>query len=144
MGLDIDLVQQSFQSLAPQADRLTERFYERLFARHPAVQPLFAGVDLREQRRKLLAALVLVVNNLRNPDALAETLRALGWRHVAYGAESAHYDAVGETLVATLAELAGDGWSEKHERAWVAAYGEVARLMREGAAQSPRAAHAAG
>jgi hemoglobin-like flavoprotein len=57
-----------------------------LFIAHPEVKPLFAKIDMATQQKKLLNALILVVENLRNPESLGQVLSALGARHVGYGA----------------------------------------------------------
>lgn len=72
LGLAVEMLEQSFAVLAPQAETLVARFYEELFNRYPEVKPLFANTSPEDQQQKLLAALKLVVANLRNPDALAQ------------------------------------------------------------------------
>jgi hemoglobin-like flavoprotein len=136
-GLDIDLLESSFKLLAPQADRLAERFYERLFEVAPGVRPMFPD-DLAEQRKALIASLGAIVSSLRTPDKMAEYLNGLALRHVEYGALDAHYDAVGGVLLATMAEIAGDAWSEELARAWGAAYGAVKQIMLAQAAQATK------
>jgi hypothetical protein len=44
---------------------------------------------------------------------------------------------VGEVLITSMAEIAGDAWRVEHERARVAAYGVVASAMLDGAAAVP-------
>jgi hemoglobin-like flavoprotein len=136
MTLELDALETSFDLVAADGDRLMDVFYARLFAAAPAVRPLFAGTDLRRQKSMLLAALVLLRKSLRNLDAVVPTLRALGARHVAYGAQPEHYPVVGEVLIASMAEVAGDAWRPEYERAWAAAYGVVAGAMLEGAAEA--------
>jgi methyl-accepting chemotaxis protein len=136
MALNVALLRESFQKIAPQAERLADVFYDTLFERYPSVKPLFAGVSLPEQKKKLVAALVLVVKNLEKPDALKTALGQLGERHVEYGAKAAHYPAVGECLLAALAEVAGNQWTPELKKAWTEAYGAVADLMRAGARRS--------
>ncbi|WP_437543791.1 alpha/beta fold hydrolase [Sorangium sp. So ce367] len=126
-----DVVRASFERLAPRAEALVTRFYERLFAREPALRALFPP-DMREQRLKLAAALQLVVDNLRAPDKLVEMLEALGRRHAAYAALPEHFDAVGRALLEALEELEGDAWSPVTARAWAGAYAQVAEAMRRG------------
>ncbi len=128
-GLDVETLEASFELIAPSAERVVERFYEELFDRHPAVRPLFAGTDLAEQRGKLLAALKLVVANLRKPAALASALDELGRRHQDYGALPEHYPAVAETLLDVMAEIAGSAWTPAIESAWRDALGTVAGIM---------------
>jgi nitric oxide dioxygenase len=136
MDLDIDALEASFDIVAPRGDELMDIFYSQLFATAPSVEPLFAGTDLRRQKAMLLGALVLLRKSLRDLDAIVPKLRAMGARHVGYGAEAAHYPVVGEVLIASMAEVAGDAWRPEHERAWAAAFGVVAGAMLEGAADA--------
>ena len=142
MALNVDLLETSFDLISPRGDELMDDFYARLFTVAPAVKPLFAGTDLRKQKSMLLGALVLLRKSLRDLDRVVPTLRALGARHVAYGAEEAHYAVVGQVLLASMAEGAGDAWRAEYEAAWADAYGVVASTMLEGAEEAslPRAA----
>ena len=124
MPLDLDALETSFDLIAPHGDELMDTFYARLFAAAPAVKPLFAGTDLRRQKTMLLGTLVL----------LRKSLRDLGARHVAYGAEPAHYPLVGQVLIGSMADLAGDAWRPEYARAWATAFSLVAGAMVDGAA----------
>lgn len=134
--LDIDLLEATFDAVKPRATELVEYFYEQLFAQYPAVVPLFQRADMQEQRGKLLSAIALVVASLRQPDALVPALQALGERHAGYGAQPAHYPAVGGVLLQALAYIAGDAWTAEAARAWADAYTVVANVMMEAAAAS--------
>jgi hemoglobin-like flavoprotein len=134
MPLDLDGLEMSFDVVAARGDELVDDFYRRLFATAPAVEPLFAGTDLRRQRAMLLSALILVRKSLRDFDAIVPRLRELGARHVRYGADPAHYPVVGEVLIASMAAVAGDAWRPRYERAWAEAYEVIAATMLEGAA----------
>jgi hemoglobin-like flavoprotein len=136
MHLDLESLETSFDLVAPRGDELMETFYARLFAAAPSVRPLFAGTDLARQKTMLLGTLVLLRKSLRDLGAIVPKLRDLGARHVAYGAEPAHYPVVGQVLIASLAEVAGDAWRPEYERAWAAAFGVVAGAMIEGAASA--------
>jgi hemoglobin-like flavoprotein len=133
--MDLDALETSFDLIAPRGEALVEIFYARLFAAAPAVQPLFAGTDMKRQQAMLLAALVLLRKSLRDLDAVVPTLRKLGARHVAYGAQPEHYPVVGEVLIAAMAEVAGEAWEPRFELAWGEAFGVVAGVMIEGAAE---------
>jgi DHA1 family inner membrane transport protein len=134
MSLPLQHLETSFDLVAPHGDRLVDTFYARLFATAPAVEPLFAGTDLPRQKQMLLATLVLLRKSLRDLDRIVPKLRELGARHVAYGAEAAHYPVVGAVLIASMAEVAGDAWRTEYSRAWEAAFGVIANAMLEGAA----------
>jgi len=134
MTLDIDTLETSFDLIAPRGDELVDIFYSRLFAAAPSVQPLFAGSDLRRQKAMLLGTLVLLRKSLRDLGAIVPKLHELGARHVAYGAAPAHYPVVGEVLIASMADVAGDAWRPQYAQAWAAAFAVVAGAMLEGAA----------
>lgn len=125
-------LESSFALLAPRGPELVEHFYQGLFEAHPGVRELFP-TDMMGQQGKLLASLVAVVNSLRNLDEVVPTLHELGKRHVAYGAVPAHYDAVRDSLVASMHTLAGEAWSETLTEDWTAALDIVAKVMLEGA-----------
>ena len=133
MNFDLDTIETTFDLVAPRGEELMDVFYARLFAAAPAVEPLFAGTDIRRQKAMLLSALVLVRTSLRDMDALVPRLRELGARHVAYGARPQHYVIVGEALIASLAQIAGEAWRPEHELAWGAALAVIADAMLSGA-----------
>jgi len=136
MALNATALRKSFDLVAPQADKLSQRFYEKLFADFPKLKPLFAGTDLGEQRQKLVRSLVLIVRWLDNPQQLSDYLKKLGRHHVDYGVQEEHYGPVGSTLVKVLAEIAGPKvWNKEFESAWSEAIQAVAGLMLSGAAE---------
>ena len=130
--MNLQALETSFDLVAPHGDELMDEFYSRLFAAAPAVKPLFPK-DLKRQKVMLLGALVLLRKSLRNLDAIMPKLRELGARHVAYGAQPEHYPVVGSVLIASMAAIAGDAWTDEYEAAWAEAYGVVAATMMEGA-----------
>jgi hemoglobin-like flavoprotein len=126
--VEIDLVQSSFAKVVPIADAAAELFYGRLFEIAPEVKPLFRG-DMREQGRKLMTTLGVVVSGLKNLDAILPAAKALAVRHVGYGAAAAHYQPVGEALIWTLEKGLGEGFSADVRDAWLAAYGALSGVM---------------
>jgi len=131
-GLDIDLLEQSFNEMAPNAETLVSRFYEELFKRFPAVQDLFKNTSMDEQRKKLLSAIKLVVSNIRNPQALKESLTNLGKRHNEYGAKPEHFQAVKSTLLDVMQEISGATWTMARKQTWDNALQYVASTMLSG------------
>jgi hemoglobin-like flavoprotein len=138
MSLNVDLLERSFALVKGNGVEFSSQFYATLFLDHPAVQPLFANTHLQSQGEKLFASLVLVVNNLRNPEALENALKGLGTRHVKYGVLPQHYPLVGASLLKTFAmSLAPTDWTPEVQQAWADAYGAVTKLMLEGADYPP-------
>jgi hemoglobin-like flavoprotein len=137
MSLNVELLQSSFEQVKPAATQLTSRFYELIFTDYPDLKPLFAHTDMPEQRQKLLQSLVLVVENLREPEVLSSSLKGLGTRHVQYGVLPAHYPSIGQCLIKALQETAGAAWTPEMQQAWIEAYGAVTALMLDGANYPP-------
>src|SRR5215203_6769115 len=136
MALEVETLEESFDLVAPQGDELMKRFYANLFETAPSVQPLFARVDMDGQRQALLNMLVVLRESLRDLDDIVPDLEDLGERHVEYGAQSEHYPVVGEVLIGTMAEVAGDRWKPEYTAAWQEAYGVVQQVMLSGADKS--------
>lgn len=78
----------------------------------------------------LQEALVAVMDHLDDASWLEQTLGALGQKHIEYGVTDEMYDWVGASLLAALAEAAGDEWNDELAAAWTEAYGAVAGLMK--------------
>ena len=140
MSLNVELLEQSFAAVAPHGQQLVDTFYRRLFNDYPGVQPMFQNVEIAKQKQKLLASLKLVVDNLRKPDVLTNALESMGARHVEYGTRAEHYPAVGATLLASLAEVAGNAWTDEIARAWSDAYVVISQIMLAGAARDAEVA----
>lgn len=104
--LDVDILEHSFDLLAPRGDAVVDMFYRRLFAAAPDTRALFAA-DLAAQKRALLATLVVLRTSLRQLEAIVPALRALGARHRGYGVRPEQYPVVGTALLGAMAEVGG-------------------------------------
>lgn len=137
-AFDADLLEQSFAEMSQHGDLLVRRFYEELFRRYPDVTVLFSNTTVEEQQQKLLAAIKLVVANIRNPRALNDALVNLGERHRAYGAQPEHYQAVKSTLLDVMKEISSTSWNEAKRSAWDSALEAVASTMLKAAGNDSR------
>ena len=131
---DIVRVRASFALVVPIKEATADLFYGRLFEIAPQARALFPD-DLSEQKRKLMAMIATAVGGLNKLDALAPTVKALGARHVAYGAEAEHYAVVGEALLWTLERGLGEAFTPEVRQSWTKVYGTLAALMQAGAAE---------
>ncbi|MFJ8016144.1 globin domain-containing protein [Streptomyces sp. NPDC096339] len=128
------LIRASVAVVEPLAADMTVYFYAILFARHPAVRPMFPpGMDA--QRGRLLRALLHIVDLVDDPEGLVRFCSHLGRDHRKFGALGAHFPAVGECLLASLARYAGPAWNAETAAAWTKAYGAVADVMIDAAEQ---------
>ena len=138
---EIELIRSSWARAAAAPDIAAGLFYARLFRLAPETRPLFRG-DMGLQGRKLMQTLGFVVDHLDAPGRLGAETRALGARHVDYGAEPAHYAAVGEALLWTLGETLGPAFDAETRAAWSAAYTSLTDAMLDGARDGGAAAEA--
>lgn len=135
----VQLVQESFSKVAPIADQAAIIFYDRLFEVAPSVRAMFPD-DMKEQRKKLMATLAVVVNGLSNLESILPAASALAKRHVDYGAKPEHYPVVGGALLWTLEKGLGGAWTPEVASAWTAAYGTLSGYMISEAYGKPQAA----
>ena len=134
MAIDVELLEESFDLVAPQGDELMRVFYANLFEAAPSVEPLFTQVDMDRQRQALLNMLLVLRESLRDLDDIVPDLEELGARHVDYGAKPEHYPVVGEVLIGSMAQVAGDAWKPEYTAAWEEAFPVVQDVMLSGAA----------
>jgi hemoglobin-like flavoprotein len=117
----VKAIQESFTKVIPISEQAADLFYGRLFEIAPDVKPLFRG-DMKEQGRKLMATLGVVVNGLSNLESVLPAASALAKRHVDYGVKAADYAPVGAALLWTLEKGLGEQWTSDLAAAWTAAY----------------------
>jgi nitric oxide dioxygenase len=129
---DVDLVRGSFWHVSRMGPETAAMFHDRLFEIAPKVRPLFPS-DLSVQGTKLMSMLGSIVARLHDHEVLFPMVADLARRHVAYGVQPAHYDAVGEALIAALSRTLGERFTPEVEAAWRSAYDALARTMIEAA-----------
>lgn len=130
------LLRTSLDTLLNAHPQLTPHFYERLWARHPELRPMFSRSSADHQARMLQEALVAAVDHAEDAVWLQATLGAMGRRHLDYGVTAPMYDQVGAVLLDTLAALAGPAWTPEVAAAWASTYGALAGIMRGAAAEA--------
>ncbi|MEJ6483478.1 globin domain-containing protein [Nostoc punctiforme UO1] len=135
LDLPVEILVSSFEKVKPHAEEFAASFYENLFLAHPEMKPLFTKTDMKTQEKKLLNSLVLVVENLRNPEVLGTVLKALGARHVGYGIIPKYYRPVGEALLVTFEQYLQQNWTPEVKKAWLDAYRAITGLMLKGAGE---------
>ncbi|MFJ4872073.1 globin domain-containing protein [Streptomyces sp. NPDC088757] len=115
-------------------DRITERFYGRLFAAHPELlRDLFnRGNQANGEQRQALAgsiaafAVALLEHPDRRPDAM---LARIAHKHASLGVTSEQYKVVHEHLFAAIVEVLGDAVTPEVARAWDEVYWLMANAL---------------
>jgi len=130
----VELVQASFQKVAPIADTAADLFYGRLFEIAPQVRPMFPD-DMSEQKKKLMKMLATAVTHLHEVEKIVPAVQQLGRTHVGYGVTDDQYDIVGEALIWTLGQGLGDEFTDEVKDSWVETYTLLATVMKDAAAE---------
>ncbi|WP_240197531.1 globin domain-containing protein [Nonomuraea lactucae] len=110
-------------------------FYSALFLMYPQTRDLFP-VSMAMQRDRLVGALGRIISNVDRVDDLVPFLKQLGRDHRKFSVVAEHYPAVGQALLATLQHFLGDRWTPALAHDWTQAYGLVAKVMTESAAEA--------
>ena len=129
--MDVQLLKESFDLIAPTKDEFAHAFYTRLFEQYPAVRPLFSE-DISTQARSLAATLQMVVRAVERGEDLVPALHKLGAKHVSYGAQAAHFPLVGAVLLDTFSTYLGDAFTPAMRQTWAEAYEFISSQMIEG------------
>ncbi len=129
---DIEKVQRTFGKVALIKEAAAQQFYNRLFELDPSLRPLFKG-DMRQQGEKLMLTLATAIRNLKNPDAILDSIKKMGSRHAGYGVSEAHYTTVANALIWTLEKNLGTDFTPDVKAAWVKTYTFAADTMKQGA-----------
>jgi nitric oxide dioxygenase len=122
--------------------------FKRIFQAAPGAMKMFSfarrfGSDSEEfykhplflrHARGVVQMLDTAIGLLGHVEPLIQALRALGARHVEYGALPAHYPIVGEALLYTLEVALGEQhWNDQVKAGWTKIYSAVSTGMTEGA-----------
>jgi hemoglobin-like flavoprotein len=126
---EIVMLEESFAEVAAVREQAAELFYERLFVHDPSLRAMFSNTDMKEQGRKLMAALSLVVMSLRKLDSVVPALEMLAVKHGGYGVRDEHYATVGKALIETLSLFFANRFTPEYRRVWTFAYETVASVM---------------
>jgi hemoglobin-like flavoprotein len=125
----VNLVKNSwklFQAISPEL--VGDVFYSKLFMAVPKVRHLFY-ITTKEQSKKLVEMLNVIVGRLDRFHELTEDIRQLAIRHTGYGVKPDHYMAVGDALLWTLEQGLGKDWNEEVKDAWAACYSILSKTM---------------
>ncbi|HET9169670.1 MAG TPA: globin domain-containing protein [Actinospica sp.] len=128
-------IRSSWALIEQYAPEASAYFYEHLFTHNPRYRKMFTGDPLVQQRR-LFQAVGRVIADFDDLDDFLPYLRRLALRHRKFGLRQAHYQAFGESMLATVQRYTGPAWSDLTRQAWEAGYGLVASVMQETAAEA--------
>jgi len=118
----------SFARVSANKEDAATIFYARLFTTAPHLRSLFQA-DLDDQKQKLMQSLAQIVDFYRIGVDAERYLGRLGRADSDYGVQKSHFEAVGDALVFTLAQILAEDFTPEIRSAWIDAYGEVSATM---------------
>lgn len=139
----IRAVHNSYAKIEPIAQKVGEKFYNRLFAMAPETRKLFPE-DMSQQHLAFMNVVSQLVNlHLRslislpvtqadNAEAAMPTMRKLGKDHAKWGVIPAHFVLMRKSLMDTLAEMLGADFTPDLHTAWLDAFDVMAKVMQNG------------
>jgi NAD(P)H-flavin reductase/hemoglobin-like flavoprotein len=133
--VDTDRLKATWAEVAAHGDDVPSYFYAHLFITRPELRDLFPLV-MSAQRDRLVGALGRVVSSVDDLGSVVPFVQQLGRDHRRFSVVPEHYDAVGASLLWTLAHFLGDRWTPEVAADWAAAYGVVASTMVDAAEES--------
>lgn len=140
MRLDIQTLRETFELAAAFTPDLAARFIGRLRRRDAAI-----GTELDElgpaAERVVLDMVRDILIHLHEPHWVEVRLLSLGALHP-HDTDAKRFETIVDTLVDTLRESAGGGWSPRAERAWTQAADAFTRTVRVGAEAAASIANA--
>lgn len=138
---DIELVQITWARMAQLGHETVGKvIFMHIFRIAPEAQALFpfrdyGSVDLFTKElaikhyTNVASTIGTAVSLLRELDTLVPVLQSLGLRHVSYGVLPAHYDVVGQAVVAMLTDGLGKIFTKCVANAWTKVYMIVKQTM---------------
>jgi len=124
----VEIVKATAAPVAANAEAITTRMYEILFANHPEVKPMFENAD-SDQHKKLAAAVSAYAANIDNLGALSKAVEKMAATHVKVAVKPEHYPIVGVSLLSAIKDVLGDAATDEVIEAWKEAYFFLADIL---------------
>lgn len=114
-----ELIEASLEALADRVGDPAPLVYARLFARAPALEPLFAlDADGSVRGEMLFRALENLFDLAAERGFAAELLAIETRNHLGYGVPAEHFPLFFEIIAEVCAEALGDDFTAAHAAAW--------------------------
>lgn len=126
----IEIVKAITPAVAANAETITRRFYERMFAGNPEVKAFFnqAHQHTGGQQKALAGAICAYFTHIDNLAALKPAVELIAQKHCSLGIKAEHYPIVGKHLLAAIKDVMGDAVTDEVEAAVGEAYQVLADI----------------
>ncbi|MCI0184777.1 MAG: NO-inducible flavohemoprotein [Acidibacillus sp.] len=123
-----DIITSTVPVLEIYGERITTRFYERLFQNEPSMLDIFNQTNQRkgQQQTALAQAVYAAALHIEHIEDILPVVKQIGHKHRGLGVTPEHYPIIGENLLGAMKEVLGDGATDEIIGAWAQAYGVIA------------------
>ena len=124
----IEIVKKITPLVAANAETLTRRFYEVMFAGNPEVKAYFNQAHQHSggQQRALAGAICAYFANIDNLGVLGPAVELIAHKHCSLGIQPEHYPIVGKHLLSAIKDVMGEAATPEIIDACAEAYGFLA------------------
>ena len=127
----LEIVKQITPLVAANAETVTQRFYQLMFAGNPEVKAYFNQAHQHSggQQRALAGAICAYFANIENLGALGPAVNLIAHKHCSLGIQPEHYPIVGKHLLAAIKDVMGEAATDEIIAAVAEAYGFLAEVF---------------
>lgn len=129
MTIDAEALKQNFETLVEHEVTLSHKTYDLLFAAHPELLDLFTAKHSAAGAQMVRETLMYAVDHLNSEDWVASNMASLGTKHEDYGVEDEMYRWYADALLAAMAHVTGDEWTQPLEEGWRMLFDQLAHWM---------------
>jgi len=124
----IEIIKAITPAVAANAEAITRRFYQLMFAGDPQVKAYFNQAHQHSggQQRALAGAICAYFAHIDQPAVLGPAIELIAQKHCSLGIQPEHYPIVGKHLLAAIGDVMGDAVTPEIAAAVGEAYGFLA------------------
>ena len=127
--MEAKILQRTLVLLQPHLNHFVYKFYESLFTKNTEIKSLLAYVNIEQQEKRMISALLLVIQSIERRDFLDNILRNLVNKYLNSQVVADYYPLIGEAFLETLKRYLGSEWTPKVEENWKQAYQIISDLI---------------
>lgn len=127
----MNIVKKTVPVLQTNRERITTKFYELLFAKHPELTNIFNMTHQKQgkQQRALADAIYAAAANIDRIECILPTVNRIAAKHRSIGVKPEHYPIVGENLLLAIKQVLGSAATDEIIAAWTETYSFLADLF---------------
>ncbi|SMO84441.1 NO-inducible flavohemoprotein [Melghirimyces algeriensis] len=127
----IEIVKSTAPILKQEGAKITQRFYQRMFSRHPELYNIFNRANQKEgkQPQALADTVYAAAAHIDQLEDILPVVERIGHKHRALGVLPEHYPIVGENLLWAIGDVLGDAATDEILEAWEKTYQVIADVF---------------